>query len=79
MNLKTGLIERWYIQKTPLVLEDNGVTLFWDFTIYSDRTIKVHKPHLVLKDIKEHRFFLLDINIASDKNIAAKEFDKLSK
>ena len=46
---------------------------------HTDRTIKANRPDIVVKDHKEKKCFLIDMTVPTDRNIAPKEFEKLSK
>ena len=55
------------------------VTILWDFPIRSHRTIQANRPDIVIKHKQNKTCQLIDISVASDSNISAKEFEKLSK
>lgn len=59
-------------QKPLSVLEDDGVTLFYDFTMHTNCSIKANEPDIVAKGFKEHKYCLIDMIIPSDK----KHFNK---
>ena len=69
----------WYEHHPPAVVEKDHVTILWDFPINTDRTIKANRPDIVVKDRQKRTCLLIDMSVPSDKNIAVKEFDKLSK
>ena len=69
----------WYEHHPPAVVEQGNVTVLWDFPINTDRTIKANRPDIVVKDRLEKTCLLIDMSVPSDRNIAVKEFDKLSK
>ena len=78
-SYKIETCEHRYEHKPQLVVEGDNVTLFWDFPIRTDRTIQTNSPDIIVKDFKEKTCLLIDMNIPTDQNISAKEFDKLSK
>lgn len=55
------------------------VMAFKDFTTYANHIIQGNKSDSVIKIFKEHKCYVIDLIIPSDKNISAKVFDKLSK
>ena len=70
---------KWYKHKTPPVVEGENITILWDFSIHTDRSIQANRPDIVIKDHKNKTCFLVDMAIPTDRNISIKEFDKLSK
>ena len=71
--------KNWYEHHPPAVVEHKNITVLWDFPINTDRTIKANRPDIVVKDRIEKTCLLIDMSVPSDKNVAVKEFDKLSK
>ena len=69
----------WYKHHPEPVTEGNDVTILWDFPIQTDRTIQANRPDIVIKDRKNNQCFLIDMSVPSDRNVAAKTFEKLSK
>ena len=55
------------------------MTILWDFSIGTDKTIRANRPDIVIKHKKYKMHQLIDINVPSDSKISAKEFEKLSK
>ena len=47
--------------------------------VTTDKEIKAHRPDIVIKDHKTRTCYLLDISTPSDRNLAKKETEKLSK
>ena len=78
-SYKIETCEHWYKHKPQPVVEGDNITLLWDFTIRTDRTIQANQPDTIVKDFKEKTCLLIDMSIPTDQNILAKEFDKLSK
>ena len=78
-SYKIETCEHWYKHKPQPVVEGDNITLLWDFTIRTDRTIPANQPDTIVKDFKEKTCLLIDMSIPTDQNILAKEFDKLSK
>ena len=69
----------WYEHDPEPVTEGNDVTILWDFTIHTDRTIQANQPDIVIKDKENNTCFLIDMSVPSDRNISVKVFEKLSK
>lgn len=59
-------------------MHKKGATVLWDFPIQTDRTIKVNRPYITIKDLEEKTCKLLDFTFPLDINISAKQFEKLS-
>ena len=69
----------WFEHHPQPVVEGENVSILWDFSIHTDRTIQANRPDIIIKDFKEQTCLLIDMSIPTDQNIAVKEFDKLSK
>ena len=69
----------WYEHHPEPVVEGENVTIQWDFTVYTDRTIQDNRPDIIIKDKKAKTCRLINMSLPSDVNISAKEFKKLSK
>ena len=78
-SYKIETCEHWHEHKPQPVAEGDNVTLLWDFSIRTDRTIQANRPDIIVKDFKEKTCLLIDMSIPTDQNIPAKKFDKLSK
>ena len=65
--------------QTLKVVETEGETILWDFSIHTDIIIQANKPDITMKDHKEKTCKLIDFTFPIDINISAKEFEKLSK
>jgi len=76
-NIETP--ENWYEHHPKPVTDGDNVTILWDFTVHTDRTIQANRPDIVVKDFNSKTCLMIDMSIPSDQNIAAKEFEKLSK
>ena len=71
--------KNWYQHEVTPVAENEKVTILWDFSIQTDRTIKANRPDIVIRDKKEKTCLLLDVSIPADRNTSLKTFEKLSK
>lgn len=63
-----------YEEKTLSNEEGDIINLLWDFTIHTNCTVEANRPDIVIIDYKEYKCYLIDMIIASDKNVSAKEF-----
>ena len=66
---------KWYEQKPLLVVDTPKVTILWDFPIRTDRTIQANRTDAVIKNKQSKTCQLIDMNVPSDSNISAKEFE----
>ena len=55
------------------------MTILWDFSIKTDRTMQANRPDIVIKDKQDKTCQLIDMSVPSDSNISAKELEKLRK
>ena len=67
------------ISKQNYKFHKKSATVLWDFPIQTDRTIKVNRPDITIKDLEEKTCKLLDFTFPMDVNISAKGFENLSK
>ncbi|XP_050552268.1 uncharacterized protein LOC126911117 isoform X2 [Spodoptera frugiperda] len=58
------------------VLENGHITLYWDRSIITDRTIVANKPDIVVIDRQARRAMIVDITIPHDENLVKAEKDK---
>ena len=70
---------RWYDHKPEPVVNIKNITILWDFSIHTDRTIKANRPDIVIKDKQNKTCQLIEVSVPSDGNLATAEFKKLSK
>ena len=68
-----------YEHKPKVATERPCFTIFWDFLIHTNRTIKANQSDIVVKDKQGKMCYLIDMSVPSDKNVAVKVFDKMSK
>lgn len=71
--------QHWYEHHPQTVTEGENVTILWDYNIHTDREIKANRPDIVVKDLHHKTCYLIDMTVPSDRNIAAKEYEKLAK
>ena len=78
-NIQVG--DNWYQHepKTVTTMKENSITVLWDMPISTDRELKANKPDIVVKDHQSKTCYITDISIPSERNMALKEVEKLSK
>eukprot|EP00794_Sanderia_malayensis_P013027 gene13027-14365_t len=69
----------WFEHEPKTVTNGKNVTILWDFTVHTDRTIQAKRPDIIVKDHSWKTCLLIDMSVPSDKDISVKEFEKLSK
>ena len=70
---------RWYEHKTSTVVEGKDVVILWDMPIHTDKEVTANRPDIVIKDRKENKCIFIDMSVPSERNVASKETEKLSK
>ena len=68
-----------YSNLTSLVNDFCKKVQLSDWEVGANYTIGTNRLDTVIKKSKEHKCYLLDMIITSDRNISVKEFAKLSK
>uniref|UniRef100_A0A2A4JL63 Reverse transcriptase zinc-binding domain-containing protein n=1 Tax=Heliothis virescens TaxID=7102 RepID=A0A2A4JL63_HELVI len=58
------------------VLENDHVTLYWDRSIITDRTIVANKPDIVVIDRLARRAMIVDVAVPHDENLVKAEKEK---
>jgi hypothetical protein len=71
--------KNWYEHHPQPVTEIGHITILWDFTIHTDRTIKANRPDITVKNHTDKTCLLIDMAVPTDKNVAVKEFNKIQK
>ena len=61
------------------VVEGEGVVILWDMPTHTDKEITANRPDIVIKDRKENKCIFIDMSVPSERNVARKETEKLSK
>ena len=59
--------------------ETNNATIWWDYSIQTDRKIKLNKSDITVIDKREKTYKLVDVKILAEKNVSVAEFEKVSK
>jgi len=57
----------------------NSVNVSWDFNIYADHFITARRPDIVVIDKDISLAVLINVSILADKNISAREEEKITK
>ncbi|CAH0702994.1 unnamed protein product [Spodoptera exigua] len=79
LALKYRLVESevpYYKYVPNPVLEKDHITLYWDRSIITDRTIVANKPDIVVVDRLARRTTIIDVAIPHDENLEKAEKDK---
>ena len=71
--------ERWYEHEPKAVTEKESVTILWDMSIHTDRTIAAKRPDTRLTNKKDKTCLLIDMTIPLDTNTSVKTTEKLNK
>lgn len=69
----------YYKYQPPPVQENQKVKLYWDRTIYTDKTIIHNRPDITIVDKQTKKTFLIDIAVPNDTNVQQKVEEKLQK
>ena len=78
-HYKIELTDKWYDYKPNTVTEGRNVTILWDVPIHIDKEIKLNRPDIIVKGKSKVLRILIDMAVLSERNVAAKEVEKLSK
>ena len=57
----------------------NRITITWDMPVYTDRTITATRPDVIVKDLVNYVWKLIDRTIPSHRNNALKEIQRKEK
>nr|XP_018914170.1 PREDICTED: uncharacterized protein LOC109042060 [Bemisia tabaci] len=82
LSLHRNLLDNmppYYEYNPESVLENDAYKLYWDFTIYTDKTIPHNRTDMVLLDKNQGIAHLMDISVPADANVDAKYRDKIEK
>ena len=75
----TEVKERWYGHEHITVTRKDSITILWDMSIHTDRTITANRPDIVLKNKKEKTCLLTDMTKPLDINTSVNTMEKLNK
>lgn len=71
--------EKYYQHQPEKVTNTDDVSILWDVSIITDRTILANRPDIIFHNKKEKTCLIIDITVPDDANIVVKESEKLSK
>ena len=71
--------ERWYEHEPKTVIENDSVTILWEMSLHTDRTIAANRPDIVLKNKKDKTCLLIHMTIPLDASTSVKTTEKLTK
>ena len=71
--------ERWYEHEPKTVIENDSVTILWEMSLHTDRTIAANRPDIVLKNKKDKTCLLIHMTIPLDTGTSVKTTEKLTK
>ena len=59
--------------------KDSNITIMWDKSVNTDKTITVNIPDIIVKDSVNSTCKMIDMTVPSDRNIALEKIEKKSK
>ena len=71
--------ERWYEHEPKTVIENDSVTILWEMSLHTDRTMAANRPDIVLKNKKDETCLLIHMTIPLDTSTSVKTTEKLTK
>ena len=71
--------ERWYEHEPKTVIENDSVTILWEMSLHTDRTIAANRPDIVLKNKKDKTCLLMHMTIPLGTSTSVKTTEKLTK
>ena len=75
----TEVKERWYENEPMTVTRKDSITILWDMSIHTDRTIAANRPDIVLQNKKGKPCLPIDTTIPLDTNTSVNTTEKLNK
>ena len=69
----------WYQHTLVQVMENEKVTILWDYQVKTETHIPCHKPDLIIQEKESERRMIIDVAIPSNYNIQNKATEKMSK
>jgi hypothetical protein len=58
-----------------LVCHHEDITVLWNQGVQTDREVLANRPDIIIKNMKDTIFLLIDVAIPSDRNVIQKESD----
>jgi hypothetical protein len=68
--------ENWYSHTPNPVCQHEDITVLWNQGIQTDREVLASRPDIIIKNMKDKIFLLIDGAISSDRNVIEKESKK---
>ena len=59
------------------MMKKDELTVLWNSSVHTDRSIQANKPDIVVKDAKKRKCTLVDSSVPSDTSIVSKTFEKI--
>ena len=71
----------YYKHEPKPVLDNDKVTILWDYSVQTDKEIKANRPDIIVRVKKkgERHCYIIDFASPSDNNVSVKTVEKLSK
>ena len=70
---------KWYLHKPASVLENDKNKLLWDLDIQTDHVTLARRPDLIIINLKERSFRIVDFAVPADHVVKLKESEKKNK
>ena len=71
--------EKWYQHEPADVVETDKVKILWNFNIQTDNVIEARRPDIVVVNKDEKSARIIGIAIPIDRNVKAKQEEKITK
>ena len=71
--------QHWYQHNPERIIENEKVTILWDFQITPGRHVPCNKPDINIQEKESDRCMIIDVAIPSDYNFQRKTTEKMSK
>ena len=78
-HYEIDVTDKWYDDKSNTITEGRDVTILWDMPIHRDKEIKANRPDIIVIGKSKKQCILIDMAVPSERNVAAKEVEKLPK
>ena len=75
------MTDKWCQHQPETVMhnKDSNITIMWDKSVNTDKTITVNIPDIIVKDSVNSTCKMIDMTVPSDRNIALEKIEKKSK
>jgi hypothetical protein len=65
--------ENWYSHISKSVCQHEDITVLWNQGVQTDREVLANRPNIIIKNMRDKIFLLIDVAIPSDRNVMQKE------